>query len=239
VELERIAQRLNGDLVRSWPLEGGVSAQTTAIQVDEKTYVVREHREVALEFRLLRLLEATAIPVPKPRLLGEANAYLVTDYVEGDDPPAPAQVARALAGVLVEFHRLDTTELFFLPTLDDPGVLLHGDLWPGNVLWREGQIAAIVDWEDAAIGDPLRDLAVSRLELFWAYGRDEMDQLTERYRSAQPHVDFDTLPERDLEVAERLTPQLPNWGLDPATEATMRDRGEAFIAEARRQLRGR
>jgi aminoglycoside phosphotransferase (APT) family kinase protein len=238
MELEQVAERLSGRLVRSWPLEGGVSAQTTAIQVGERTYVVREHREAALEFRLLEVLDRSVIPVPTPRFLDEAGAYLVTDFVESEPAPPPLEVTRALAAALVGIHRLDTTELSFLPSLDEPGVLLHGDLWPGNVLWRGGRIAAIVDWEDAAIGDPLRDLAVSRLELFWAYGRDEMDELAERYRTAQPHIDFGGLPERDLEAARRLTPQLPSWALDPETEATMRERGEAFAAEAERRLRG-
>ena len=239
MELEQVAERLNGRLVRAWPLEGGVSAHTTAIEVGERTYIVREHRESALEFSLLQVLEGTVIPVPRPRLLDENGKYLVIDYVQSGPPPEPPDVARALADGLAEIHRFDTTELAFLPTLDKPGVLLHGDLWPGNVLWQEGRIAAIVDWEDAALGDPLRDLAVSRLELLWAYGREEMDEFTARYRTARPNVDLTALPERDLEAAERLTPQLPNWGLDPELESTMRERSAAFAAEARRQLRGR
>ncbi|MGD8418414.1 MAG: phosphotransferase, partial [Pseudomonadales bacterium] len=32
--------------------------------------------------------------------------------------------------------------------------LLHGDFWPENLLWRNGELAAILDWEDAALGDP-------------------------------------------------------------------------------------
>jgi aminoglycoside phosphotransferase (APT) family kinase protein len=229
--MERIAERLNGRLIRAWPLEGGVSARTTAIEVDGRTYVVREHKKAALEFRLLRVLEEAGIPVPHPRLLDDEGAYLVTDYVESDPPPPPAT---EIAAALAKIHRVDTTELRFLPTLDEPAVLLHGDLWPGNVLWREGGIAAIVDWEDAALGDPLRDLAVSRLELFWADGREAMEELTERYRAARPHVDFSRLALRDLEAARRLTPQLPNWGLDPEKEATMRERSEKFVAEALR-----
>src|SRR5579872_6184424 len=27
-------------------------------------------------------------------------------------------------------------------------VLLHGDFWPGNTLWRDGQLVAIIDWEE-------------------------------------------------------------------------------------------
>lgn len=239
MELKRIAQRLNGALVRSWPLEGGVSAQTTAFEVGGRTYVVREHRTAPLEFRLLRALEPTGIPVPHAHLLDEEGGYVVVDYVESEPAPPGPEVALALADALAEIHRLDVTYLSFLPRLDEPGVLLHGDLWPGNVLWREGQIAAIVDWEDAAIGDPLRDLAVSRLELLWAYDQGALEDFTERYHRAQPHVDLSALPTRDLEAAERLTRQLQNWGLDPGTETTMRERAGGFAAEARQRLRGR
>ena len=238
MDFERVAQRLNGSLGRVWPLEGGVSARTTAIEVGRRTYVVREHANATLEFRLLQLLAETRIPVPSPRLLDEAGAYLVTDYVESGPPPPAAEIAHALAAALVEIHGLDTKELSFLATLDEPGVLLHGDLWPGNVLWRDGRIAAIVDWEDAAIGDPLRDLAVSRLELLWAYGHEEMDDFTERYRNACPTLDYAALPERDLEAAERLAPQLSSWGLDPEAETRMRERSETFAADARQRLRG-
>ena len=231
---ERVAARLGGALTRAWPLVGGVSARTTAIEVDGRTYVVREHHEAALEFRLLQALVEAGLRVPHPRLLEGEGAYVVTDFVESEPAPSPAEVTRAVAAALVEIHGLDTTEFSFLPTLEEPGVLLHGDLWPGNVLWRDGRIAAILDWEDAAIGDPLRDLAVSRLELLWAYGREAMHELTERYRGAQRQIDLGGLAARDLEAARRLTPQLPNWGLDAETEATMRQRSEEFVVEALR-----
>ena len=44
-------------------------------------------------------------------------------------------------------------------------VLLHGDFWPENLLWRDGDIVAVLDWEDAAIGDPMADLAGACAEL--------------------------------------------------------------------------
>jgi aminoglycoside phosphotransferase (APT) family kinase protein len=42
-----------------------------------------------------------------------------------------------------------------------PIALMHGDFAPGNVLFapqRPGRVAAVVDWEQSTIGDPLLDL---------------------------------------------------------------------------------
>ncbi|MCI0397582.1 MAG: phosphotransferase [Chloroflexi bacterium] len=47
----------------------------------------------------------------------------------------------------------------------NPSVLLHGDFWPGNTLWQDGKLVAVIDWEDARSGDPLIDLAISRLDI--------------------------------------------------------------------------
>jgi hypothetical protein len=60
-------------------------------------------------------------------------------------------------------------------------VLLHGDFWPGNVMFNGGEIAAVLDWEDAAYGDPLVDLACARLELTCAYGSDASERFTAHY----------------------------------------------------------
>jgi len=32
--------------------------------------------------------------------------------------------------------------------VSDP-VVLHGDYWPGNVLWRDGRLVGVIDWEEA------------------------------------------------------------------------------------------
>lgn len=74
-----------------------------------------------------------------------------------------------------------------------PGVLLHGDYWPGNLLWRGEQIVALVDWEDAAIGDPFSDLACARVELLCTVGEEVMERFTEQYlRLAGPFAERDT-----------------------------------------------
>ncbi|MEZ4728676.1 MAG: phosphotransferase [Caldilineaceae bacterium] len=28
----------------------------------------------------------------------------------------------------------------------NPSALLHGDFWPGNLLWQDGRLAAVIDW---------------------------------------------------------------------------------------------
>jgi aminoglycoside phosphotransferase (APT) family kinase protein len=113
--------------------------------------------------------------------------------------------------------------------------LLHGDYWPGNILWREGQLVAIIDWEDAVLGDPLADLANSRVELMWAYGSDAMRQFTRQYQSMNA-IDFTNLPYWDLCAALRKTSQISSWGLDDALEKTMREGLRLFIDQAFERL---
>ena len=114
-------------------------------------------------------------------------------------------------------------------------VLLHGDFWPGNILWKDGQLVAVIDWEDAALGDPLADLANSRLEILWAFGIDAMHSFTQQYRSMTT-IDFAHLPYWDLCAALRRVAQIAQWGLDDTTERTMRERHRWFTTQAFEKL---
>ena len=82
-------------------------------------------------------------------------------------------------------------------------VLLHGDYWPGNLLWHDGRLAAIIDWEDAKLGDPLNDLAISRLDMLCIFGVDAMHAFTDHYQRSMA-VDTTYLPHWDLYAALRL-----------------------------------
>ncbi|MEM6405452.1 MAG: phosphotransferase [Pseudomonadota bacterium] len=79
--------------------------------------------------------------------------------------------------------------------------LVHGDFWPGNLLWQDQQLTAILDWEFAAIGDPLFDLATARLEILWQFGAEVMDQFTRQYAAIMTQLDFSQLPYWDLAAA--------------------------------------
>jgi len=110
-------------------------------------------------------------------------------------------------------------------------VLLHGDFWPGNLLWKDGRLVAVIDWEDAALGDPLADVANSRLEILWAFGIDAMHSFTQQYQSIAP-IDFTYLPIWDLFAALRPAFKIAEWAGDDIAEQTMRERHRFFVAQA-------
>ncbi len=110
-------------------------------------------------------------------------------------------------------------------------VLLHGDFWPGNTLWLNGQLTGVIDWEDAGTGDPLSDLGNSRHEMLLTLGPDAMDLFTERYLSLMP-IDITDLPYWELCAALRPIAGMPGWGLDDATLQSMRTSLKTFIGQA-------
>jgi aminoglycoside phosphotransferase (APT) family kinase protein len=113
--------------------------------------------------------------------------------------------------------------------------LLHGDFWPENLLWHEGEIAAVLDWEDAALGDPMADVAGACVELRYRLGPTAMQRFTEAY--AQHHVvDSGRLALWQVYVAAAAQHYMDTWGLPSAQEAHMRREALACVAEAGAEL---
>jgi len=92
----------------------------------------------------------------------------------------------------------------------NPDVLLHGDYWPGNWLWEHGQLAAAIDWEEAQAGDPLADVAITRLDILWAFGEAAMHAFTREYAALTPWS-WNQLPIWDLVAALRPMSNLERW----------------------------
>ena len=60
-----------------------------------------------------------------------------------------------------------------LEGLEVPRLLVHGGFGYDNVLVHEGKVAAVLDWQDARLGDPLFDVAYLD---FWPSGFDLVDR---------------------------------------------------------------
>ncbi len=114
-------------------------------------------------------------------------------------------------------------------------VLLHGDFWPKNIVWRGGAIAAVIDWEDAALGDPLSDVACTCLELRYLYGRDGAVRFLDAYGTHAPGGEhrFALWQAYVAAAAQRF---MAGWGLEPAREAHMRATALASLGEAASRL---
>ncbi len=121
--------------------------------------------------------------------------------------------------------------------------LCHGDYWPQNILWRGGAIAAVLDWEDAAIGDPLSDLAACRLELLHAYDDAAAERFSARYLAALgqtgARLDITDLTIWELFVSSAALAHMDSWGLERARLERMRATTTRFMARAGRRLLAR
>ena len=120
--------------------------------------------------------------------------------------------------------------------------LLHGDFWPGNLLWRGEELVAVIDWEDAALGDPLADFATTRLDVLWLFGEAAMQTFSTHYASVTG-FEMTDLPVWDLVAALRPAGRIDVWaagwpemGRPDITPATMRAGHRAFVEQALARL---
>ncbi|AIZ46574.1 hypothetical protein QR90_09500 [Deinococcus radiopugnans] len=272
--------RPGAQLLRSWPLSGGVSARVTGLEIRRadgplERLVVREYgpRDLAAhadlarqEFKLLGALHAAGLPVPQPHHF-EAGV-LVTGFRDGQPEFSPAhqdEYVRQMAAFLVRLHALPSAHFPSLRPLAWPGppsqkpdeslsesrirdalerlehplcslpVVLHGDVWPGNLLWSGGGLNAVIDWEDAALGDPLADVGNARLELLFFLGPEAMHTFTDRY-AVLSGADMAALPYWDLRAALRPCGRLGGWGLEEGLERQIRQRHLEFVGHVLTQL---
>jgi len=249
------------------PLLGGFSYETWRLQARwqdggqwrEAPLIMRrvprggvlEPYDASREFRVLKVLEGTAVPAPRALWLDAQGAVLerpffLMEFVAGDVPLpwgeaiAPGQrtaMHEQFTDVLATLHGLDWRalglEFLGVPPSDDAVgyhldrwratlervalrpyplleeviawlraerprnsrlVLNHGDFRMGNFIWRDDRIRAFIDWELCCIGDPLADVAFSRLPLAgWCSVSGAM---VERYRARtgndidEAHMDY-------------------------------------------------
>lgn len=211
----------------------------------------------AKEWALLQALANHQIAAPRPIAYLPPDT-LVLGFVTGSTE-LPADCAEPLADVLARMQAIPIAGLPALPVYTDPlpalsemlphlegleaiarrlpgpparPCLMHGDFWPGNVLWHEGALQAVIDWEDAGLGDPLIDVACARIELERLNGAGAVDRFTAAWLQ-RTGADLSRLPLWDLFMAAAVLTHAHQWGL---SDAGLRDRLEVARAWQTRAL---
>ncbi|MEA1902718.1 MAG: phosphotransferase [Actinomycetota bacterium] len=69
-------------------------------------------------------------------------------------------------------------------------VFSHTDFWPGNTLWKDGSLLAVVDWEAPATGDREMDVAYCSLDIRYL----GMDKVADRFIAAYRDTTGEALP---------------------------------------------
>ena len=218
-------------------IPGGFSYETWSLQADwseegerrsERLIMRRAPRggvlepyDASKEFRVLRALERSAVPVPRALWVEPTGSVLGTTFylmtfADGDiplpwDKSIPAETRTVMrerfTDTLAALHTVDWEGLGldFLGVPEDRSdpaalelarcrevldrialrpypvlaeviavldarrprcpqlALVHDDYRMGNFVWRDGNIAAFLDWERAFVGDPMADIAFTRL----------------------------------------------------------------------------
>jgi aminoglycoside phosphotransferase len=165
-------------------------------------------------------------------------------------PPSTA-VRNRIASIRerIEIHRDDPLAWLCLDWLersvppDPPRIsIVHGDAGPANFLYKDGRVAALLDWEFVGLGDPMADLAMIAIrnlfqpfvplpEAFSAYeaaGGASIDLAKVRY--------YRILLLTALVSAQRLldpvSPRCPNLGMNLIYETVQRRALVECLAEA-------
>ncbi len=190
------------------------------------------------------ITQPAQLTAPLTAFTGQLAAALASIHQAG--------VARSEVPHLAEIRGIATTRIGTWPTsLDDaldeavvratlartwpppqanPAVVLHGDYWPGNTLWRRGALVCVIDWEDAVLGDPLADVANARMELTMAFGATAASDFTRQYGELMPALDLTALRYWDLYAGLRHAGRITTWGLADADLARLRAGHREFTA---------
>ena len=156
------------------PLVGGMDPRHAPVRVGDTVRRRAGSSRTAVR-ELLLSLESVGFD-GAPRHLGtDDQGREILTWIDGDVPlppyPAWALTDRALADLGGLIRRLHEATATFRGTATDwstewadPGggpVICHNDLYPENVVFRDGRVAALIDFAMAAPGRPLWDIAIA------------------------------------------------------------------------------
>lgn len=165
-----------------------------------------------------------------------AGFLLALRAVDPAGGPPPGKRARALAvhdervrtcieGLAEEIDAERAVALWSAALAADPWpgplVWVHGDLLPGNVVLRDGQLAGVIDWGPTGVGDPACELMIA-----WSLPVEARARLRARLE-----VDDHTWARARGWVIEQAVPFIPYYEATlPGAVAVARTRLAAVLA---------
>lgn len=91
-------------------------------------------------------------------------------------------------------------------------VFLHMDYWPGNILWSQGRISGLVDWDASSYGDPALDVGYFRMNMYLRGIKEAAGIFLDYYESESGPVE--NLGFWELACAARPLPAPARWLLE-------------------------
>jgi aminoglycoside phosphotransferase (APT) family kinase protein len=114
-----------------------------------------------------------------------------------------------------------------VPDYDGPTLLVQGDTGPGNFMYEDGRVTAVVDWELAHFGDPMDDIAWLSLRTVQDTFTHFPDRLTEYEELSGHKIDESRVWYYRLFAEMRLATARPPSA--PSANIAGRDLGNALI----------
>jgi aminoglycoside phosphotransferase (APT) family kinase protein len=202
-------------------LEGVVPGRST-IPVEATPERLRVMGAAAAAFR-------TAVAAPAPALPVRTRPISASDFIArrrlGTDRTTP-------------LLRAADAHVSRLPAPAGEQVLVHGDLWQGNMLWEGDTLAGIVDWDMAGVGHNGIDLSSLRLDAAFMFGPEAAGEVLAGWEGVAggPAPDlayWDAVTALNMpgDMA-RFAATIHDQGRPDLTAATLNDRRDAFLRQA-------
>jgi aminoglycoside phosphotransferase (APT) family kinase protein len=142
---------------------------------------------------------------------------------------APPKYMQEYPGGTDVWHLLRKLNTKFQP---DTPALMHIDYWSGNILWHENEIAAVIDWEEAAYGDPAYDAAYARMNMILMGLPEAAGEFTSVYESQIGNA-LKNLGFWELAASVRPMTDPVDWKIDQSPGMNV---FQNFVEGARRKL---
>ena len=126
--------------------------------------------------KALAAVHSSGLDDQVPAVLRKPHAGIAWQPAPPEDLPRTPKV-----GALIEIGQ----SLARHPgTGERPDVLLHHDFHHRNVLWHDGHVTGVVDWNEARIGPALCDVGYCSIDLAMSHGLDATERFATAYTAA-------------------------------------------------------